>query len=119
MIANIQSQYLRYRFPLFTYTSFCCKWICFFFYNKRDDFDFGIVNFPFLDGDVHRRASYGDLVFLGGSGVRLYDGIDLKLSILVGWVRSFLSVAWPTGDQLVFFFCFGVSKLFGPQGSTS
>ena len=28
-------------------------------YDKRDDFDFGIVNFPFLDGDVPRRASYG------------------------------------------------------------
>ena len=27
-------------------------------YDKRDDFDFDIVNFPFLDGDVHRRASY-------------------------------------------------------------
>ena len=28
-------------------------------YDKRDDFDFDIVNFPFLDGDVLRRASYG------------------------------------------------------------
>ena len=28
-------------------------------YDKRDDFDFGIVNFPFLDGDVPRRTSYG------------------------------------------------------------
>ena len=27
-----------------------------------------------------------------------------KLFILVGWGRSFLSVAWPTGVQLVFFF---------------
>ena len=27
-------------------------------YYKRDDFDFDIVNFPFLDGDVPRRASY-------------------------------------------------------------
>ena len=27
-------------------------------YDKRDDFDFDIVNFPFLDGDVPRRASY-------------------------------------------------------------
>ena len=24
-------------------------------YNKRDDFDFDIVKFPFLDGDVPRR----------------------------------------------------------------
>ena len=28
-------------------------------YNKRDDFDFDIINFPFLDGDVPRRTSYG------------------------------------------------------------
>ena len=28
-------------------------------YNKRDDFDFEIVNFPFLDGDVPHTASYG------------------------------------------------------------
>ena len=25
------------------------------FYDKRDDFDFDIVNFPFLNGDVPRR----------------------------------------------------------------
>ena len=28
-------------------------------FDKRDDFDFGIVNFPFLDGDVPRSTSYG------------------------------------------------------------
>ena len=28
-------------------------------YDKRDDFDFEIVNFPYMDGDVPRRASYG------------------------------------------------------------
>ena len=28
-------------------------------YDKRDDFDFEIVNFPFLDGDVPRSSSYG------------------------------------------------------------
>ena len=28
-------------------------------YDKRDDFDFDVVNFPFLDGDVPRRTSYG------------------------------------------------------------
>ena len=27
--------------------------------DKRDDFDFDIVNFPFLDGDVPRHTSYG------------------------------------------------------------
>ena len=28
-------------------------------YDKRDDFDFDLVNFPFLDGDVHCSTSYG------------------------------------------------------------
>ena len=28
-------------------------------YDKRDDFDFEIVNFPFSDGDVPRSTSYG------------------------------------------------------------
>ena len=27
--------------------------------DKRDDFDFEVVNFPFLDGDVPRSTSYG------------------------------------------------------------
>ena len=27
--------------------------------DKRDDFDFDIVNFPLLDGDVPRSTSYG------------------------------------------------------------
>ena len=52
-------------------------------------------------------------------GRQASDGPDLKLFILVGWGRSFLSIAWPTGVQLMFFFCFGVSKLFGAQGSPS
>ena len=28
-------------------------------YDKRDDYDFEIVNFPFLEGDVPRSTSYG------------------------------------------------------------
>ena len=28
-------------------------------FDSRDDFDFDIVNFPFLDGDVPRSTSYG------------------------------------------------------------
>ena len=33
--------------------------VSFNIYDKRDDFDFDIVNFPFLDGDVPRSTSYG------------------------------------------------------------
>ena len=32
-------------------------------YDKRDDFDVDIVNFPFLDGDVPRSTSYGVYIF--------------------------------------------------------
>ena len=32
-------------------------------YDKRDEFNFDIVNFPFLDGDVPRRPSYGVYIF--------------------------------------------------------
>ena len=32
------------------------------FYEKRDDFYFAIVNFPFLDVDVPRSTSYGDYI---------------------------------------------------------
>ena len=28
-------------------------------YDQQDDFNFEIVNFPFLDGDVRRSPSYG------------------------------------------------------------
>ena len=33
-------------------------------YDKRDDFDFDIVNLPFLDGDVPRRTSYGVYIYI-------------------------------------------------------
>ena len=44
-------------------------------YDKRDDFDFDIVNFPFLDGDVSRRASYGIYC------IATYEGCSLILVI--------------------------------------
>ena len=51
-------------------------------YINRDDFDFDIVNFPFLDGDVPRSASYG-FIFLN-----LFDLLEflvmLMTLILVG-----------------------------------
>ena len=33
-------------------------------YDKRDDFNFDIVNFPFLDGNVPQRPSYGVYIYL-------------------------------------------------------
>ena len=46
-------------------------------YDKRDDFDFDIVGFPFLDGDVPRSTSYGvcisQLVRFAGVSGRVVD----------------------------------------------
>ena len=123
-------------------------------YDNSDDFDFDIVNFPFLDVDLvyklkklkerndfssqfrkiithYRRIGY-NLNIMPQSACLVFNPImvdnydaflncmasdcndpDFKLFILVGWDRSFLSVAWPNGVQLVFFFCSGASKLFG------
>ena len=47
---------------------------------------------------------------------RASDVSDIKLFVLVGWDRSFLSVAWPTGVQLVFFFCFGFQQVIRRPG---
>ena len=33
-------------------------------FDKRDDFNFDIVNFPFLDGDVPQSPSYGVYIYL-------------------------------------------------------
>ena len=52
-------QYLRYRSPfLDLHLSVANRFVSSKIYDKRDNFDFDIVNFPFLDGDVPRRASY-------------------------------------------------------------
>ena len=51
----------KYRSPLFGFTYFYCEYgfVSSKFYDKRNDFNFDIVHFPFLDGEVPRRASYG------------------------------------------------------------
>ena len=43
------SQFLRVFLPTLTFI---------YIYDKRDDFDFDIVNFPFLDDDAPRSTSY-------------------------------------------------------------
>ena len=48
-----------------------------------------------------------------------YVGPDLKLFILVGWGRSFLSIAWPIRVQLVFFFGSRFSVIVRPGSPSS
>ena len=51
--------------PFWDFHLSIAKWIYFFLnHDKRDDFDFDKVNFPFLDDDVPRRAFYGVYIAL-------------------------------------------------------
>ena len=61
-------------------------WICIYLfhtdlfhlnYDKRDDFDFGIIKFPFLDGDVPHSTSYGVYI---SQLIRLF-GVVMWLSL--------------------------------------
>ena len=45
-------------------------------YDKRDDFNFEIVNFPFLDGDVPRSPSYGVYISQLIRFARVYYNVD-------------------------------------------
>ena len=45
-------------------------------YDKRDDFNFEKVNFPFLDGDVPRSPSYGVYIFQIIRFARVYSKVD-------------------------------------------
>ena len=55
------SKFFRYRGTFFLDLNLCISngTVSTKIYDKRDDFDFDIFNFPFLDGDVPRRTSYG------------------------------------------------------------
>ena len=45
-------------------------------YDKRDDFNFEIVNFPFLDGDVPRSPSYGVYISQLNCFARVCSNVD-------------------------------------------
>ena len=53
-------------------------------YVKRDNFKFDIVNFPFLDGDVPQRPSYGVYI--------------LKRKSFANVLRPFFSSVWSMGE---------------------
>ena len=56
-------------------------------YDKRDDFNFDIVNFPFLDGDVPQCPSYGvyisQLIRFSNASSHVTDFYDDALTELV------------------------------------
>ena len=45
-------------------------------YDKHDDFDINIVNFPFLDGDVPRRPCYGVYIYQLIRFARVYSHVE-------------------------------------------
>ena len=45
-------------------------------YDKRDDFNFEIVNFPFLEGDVPRSPSYGEYISQLIRFARVHSHVD-------------------------------------------
>ena len=49
-------------------------------YDKHDDFDFDIVNFPFLDGDVPRRPSYGVYI---SQLIRLLEYVVMLMTLIL------------------------------------
>ena len=79
--------------------------------HKRIGYDLNVVRqsacFVINPITVYNFAALFNCTLIGGSGVRLYVGPDLKLFILVAWDRNSSSVSWYTGAaQLMIFVCF-------------
>ena len=81
----------------------------------RDDFDFDIVNFPFLNGDVPRRASYGVYIRFARvcnhvtyfnarnkclTAKLLQQGIGIIYPQLLHWFITFSQFFGPRGESL-------------------
>ena len=45
-------------------------------YDKQDDYDFDIVNYSFLDGDISRSTSYGVYISQLLRFVRVFSHVD-------------------------------------------
>ena len=62
-------------------------------YVKRDDFDFEIVSFPFLDGDVPRSTSYGvyisQLIRFARASSHVADLNNIKFMVPVMGLMTF------------------------------
>ena len=59
-------------------------------YDKLDDFDFDIVNFPFLDGDVPRRTSYLQILMTLTTVIKpLLPNFLGRAIVILNFVRRF------------------------------
>ena len=52
-------------------------------YDKQNDFDFDIANFPFLDGDVPRRPSYGVYISHSDNLFTLQEHLRMLLTSII------------------------------------
>ena len=77
-------------------------------YDKRDDFDFDIVNFPFLDGDVPQRTSYGVYI----SQLIRFASVKAYLNLILGNVSSYLMLCLWSGSPESYCFCFHLALAF-------
>ena len=51
-------------------------------YDKRVDFDFDILNFPFFDGDVPRRPSRGVCIYQLKRSEHLLECVVMKMNLV-------------------------------------
>ena len=65
-------------------------------YDKRDNFNFHIVNFPFLDGDVPRRPSYSvyisRLICFARASLHVADFNNRKKSLLPNFLSKAIGI---------------------------
>ena len=88
-------------------------------YDKRDAFDFDIVNFPFLDGDVPRRPSYGVYISQLIRFARVCSHVDdlharnklLKQGYRYHKLRKFFSKLYRRHYELISKFNIGLKSL--------
>ena len=70
-------------------------------HDKRDDLDFEIVNFPFLDGGVPRSTSYG-----------VYISQLVRFARASSYLADFICALWsPAGKGLTSWLSFVVSSV--------
>ena len=83
-------------------------------YNKRDDFDFDIVNFPFLDGNVPRSASYGVYISQLIRFARVsshVDDLNTRNKVLTAKLRKAFSNFYRRHFNIVFKYNAGLKTL--------
>ena len=76
--------------PFFFYLNVCISngTVSTKFNDKRDDFDFDIFNYPFLDGDVPRRPSYGVYIRFASASSQLSDFNDRNKALTAKLLRQ-------------------------------